>query len=200
MIRHALALTCLMAALPVAARAGDDGDYAQLEEGQVAPEGWATVKFDTDHDKMRVSTVLGSSVGYAAGTTVYATTYQSLCLTPCVLAIKPGLRDFVVGGQGRTPAGISLDLRPNSAHSVVGKTGPVGARLGGIMLVSLGLSGLLTGGTLVGVDAAVGGTTSGPGGKSLIRQIGMPMLIGGGASTVLGIPLIIVGRSRLTEE
>jgi len=172
---------------------GIDGDYVRLEAGEKGPPQWSEVTFDIDRDKMKVSTILGRSVGSAGGQTVVATSYQDLCTTPCRLSMRPGLRTFSVYGQGRTPSAIELDLRRGSEHLVRGKTGPIAARLTGSYIRLLSAIAVITGATILAVDLAEPD-------PEFRLGVGGPILAGGLGGVAVSIPFTIVGRSKLTEE
>lgn len=168
---------------------GVDGDYAVLDEGQSGPPGWPVIQFDANRDGLHVATILGTSVGSAGGTTVAVTSYQDLCLTPCLLTIRPGLRKFSYYGNGRTPGGIELDLRKDSNLRVYDKSGSLAAAYLGTFSLVWGLIG-----AGIGIPLWVIGGDDSPG----LKKAGVLATTIGGGMMVVGVPLVILGGSKVT--
>ncbi len=176
------------------------GDYMQLEEGDVAPPGWSTIEWRLDRPQMKVATVLGKSYATSStGATASATSYQDLCMVPCTLAIKPGVRTFTAYAGGATPASLQLDLRKGSQHVIRGESGDLMRYSVGRYGAVLGASAIFTGFVVAGLAYQTDLLT---GEKAWDRD---DLALGGAlgaVGTLVAVPTLILmnrNRSTLTE-
>lgn len=197
------AFCCLVLSTTSSAQESNDADYVVLESAEGAPSGWSTLQFTADKSPVTVAAILGSSVGrgYSStgGTaTVVVTTYQDLCIAPCTLAIKPGLRKFMLYGGALSSAATQLDLRADSTYTVEARMrSALVQRLGMVMTVG-GLTVAAFGvyRTILTANRNTDPVWWAAEPRSLAPSIAMA--VGGTGLLIGGIPVYLAGTSRLS--
>lgn len=124
----------------------------------VAEDKTASITFDSGGQPMTVAVIDGQGSGTArttSGATATVTTiyYHDLCTTPCNVAFTPGFYQFSIYGDGVMPASGKYDLRPGQ-NALTVQAKPTGPWLAASSLLLVGLGGIVTGATLLGVDSA----------------------------------------------
>lgn len=174
----------------------DPPDGAALANNDV-PDGKVRLRVNVVGDRpMAVHRFTGQSSTIAMGNG-YATVvfHESVCNAPCdvLLDAKDPRRYFLKAP--RVPASPKFfihDRGPNIDLQV--KPGVRGLSAAGFVALTVGLSTLIGGGTMLIVDHALGGPSS-----SGIRRAGLPLTIFGSVSTAISIPMLIFGRNRLVR-
>jgi hypothetical protein len=157
-----------------------------------APEGRTTVLFDADQRAL-VTEVVSSfaAVGYGGGGVV-AVASRPICLTPCAAHLTRGSHQLLFEvAETRAWGGndiVQVGANPVAYRFALGRNEPhLGARIGGLVGLSLGLGALGTGGLLwaVGDSSAIG---------SSVRDAGTSTLLVGAGITVVSAVVLAVLR------
>jgi hypothetical protein len=159
---------------------------------ETAPKGVLVKIRSTDPDA-ELYEHLGTSVGQASnGVQVVAVHVERRCKTPCERRLELSAdHDFFIDGAGVTTSDLfTLPTDKEAVTLQVDAGNGFLAGLGGWLFVT-GLTGAITGGTLLAVDAAVsdplldtvGDTTSG------LTTAGIGILVGGLGAVAIGLPL-----------
>lgn len=159
------------------------------------------VEIEADKENVALTRVVGGGYGTAGNTTVYLTTWEKVCTAPCEQLVDKPRSDFFLTGTGMVGHG-PFHLDGYDAVKIKVKGGSLGARFAGVLLISMGAAAVITG----AVFALVGGLTSNShpgvqnpygGTGTVFRDIGIGMLIGGGAALAGGIPLIAFSGTKV---
>ncbi len=157
----------------------------------VPASGQVTVNFTSTRPNVTISMIRGRGVGMAGSTTIISTFYEDLCMAPCAVQLDAGLYDFMAYGKGTTRVVEKFDLRQDATLHVTAN--PAILRSSGNMLTALGLSTALFGGMFLAIDNALGP-------DAVIGKSGdLALLFGGLGATAGGIPLAILGKSKLEK-
>ncbi len=176
---------------------------AGYEPRTTPPEpGTTRMVLEANGEKATVVEVIDatSTVGTASagGTTAtvrgYSETVKPVCIAPCVADLKPGmhfLRFASPDDKDRvSEAGIQVGDRSKVVRHAIGRTDSFSAgHFLSRMVVILGATAVITGGTLYGMAAAMNDDT----GRD-VKPTGVTVMAAGAGALLVGIPLMVLTR------
>ena len=148
----------------------------------------------SDQRSVTLYQVTGEAVAVGTGGSAYAMSYRGLCDSPCnrPVAIEPGARYFI-GGDRVTPSK-HFRLPEGEDSTLQVRAGSKGLRIGGLILASIGIPFAIGGASILGVASTLDREES-P--RSTFMTAGGAMLGVGLVALAAGIPMMIVGRTRV---
>jgi len=163
--------------------------YAEVAEPELELEKSGVVKLHIESEEpVTLYRVLGTSVGHVGGYGVVSTTFEAECVSPCDQVVDGGRGEefFVTGDDVPNPGAFTLTGWSGDTTLAV-DAGNSGLRIGGAVLNTLGVLGVIAGGSLLITGALVDSDT--------LMPIGGVSLGGGVVFLAAGIPMAIVGAS-----
>lgn len=166
------------------------------------------VHLDSDNPAVELMKVLGTSTGSVwtgkSMGTVVAVHLENTCRTPCDRLVEGGYgTSFMLMGDNVTPSDKFDFAGFRDSVTLKVKAGNNGARVGGVVLVSLGLGAAGAGGLFL----AMGNTgpthpaiTNAGSGSSSLGQYALPLLIGGLVATIPGVWLWLSNMTQVHVE
>jgi hypothetical protein len=158
-------------------------------------QGETTVLIDSDRPA-QVGEITGMATSIAYGRygayTAAATITRPVCLTPCAAHLTQGAHALVFTrtdtGEWGGEAQLEVGINPTAYRYALGRRNAhFGARFGGLLALSFGLTAVITGGTLWAVSSSSNDLTS----------AGQTTTAIGAALTVLGAVLLYTNRPEI---
>jgi hypothetical protein len=149
------------------------------------------VVIESENNNVELIQIRGGAVAVSGGYAFSTSFYKSLCMTPCQENFPATSGDrYILAGDGVTPTAPFHLAHYQDAVTIQVKAGSSGLRTGGALMVTTGILGVVTGGTLLLVQMLAPSSNSG------LLTAGAITTASGGGLLIGGIIMGISSRTR----